>query len=384
MRTIRFILRKEILQIFRNKSMLPIIFVLPIMQLLILSQAMTYELKEIKLHLVDLDHSPTSRHLWQKLQASPYFTIAQQSQSVAQGEQDLLADKADLVLVIPQNMEKNLFNQRFQKVQLLINAINASKAGLANAYTNSVLQDFNRNIQPEFTQVKFSPGSSPQKKLANPAKAKQINVTSTNWFNPELDYQTYMVPGLLVALVTMIGAFLSSMNIVKEKEIGTIEQLNVTPIRKYQFIIGKLLPFVFIGIFELAFGVILGLYVFDIPMVGSPWLIFAFSLVYLLVILGIGLLISTMVDTQQQAMFISWFILIIFILMSGLFTAIESMPGWAQQITQFNPLRYFNEVMRMVMLKGSGFTEIQTHFLILAGYAFAVMSLALMRYRKTT
>ena len=379
MRTIRFILRKEMLQIFRNKAMLPIVFVMPIMQLLLLSQAMTYELNEIRVHLADLDHSPTSRHLWQKLQASPYFSLTHQSQSIKQGEYDLLTNEADLVLVIPQDMEKDLFNQRFQKVQLLINAINASKAGLVNAYTNSVLQDFNQNIQSEFTQVKYQPGSQTQ-----PTPARQIQLTSTNWFNPELDYQTYMVPGLLVALVTMIGAFLSSMNIVKEKEIGTIEQLNVTPIRKHQFIIGKLLPFVFIGIFELVFGLMLGFYVFDIPMVGNPWLIFAFSLVYLMVILGLGLLISTMVDTQQQAMFIAWFILIIFILMSGLFTAIESMPAWAQQITRFNPIRYFNEVMRMVMLKGSGFGEIKQHFVILAIYALAVMSLALLRYRKTT
>ncbi|OJJ23482.1 ABC transporter permease [marine bacterium AO1-C] len=379
MRTIRFILRKEMLQIFRNKAMLPIIFVMPIMQLLLLSQAMTYELNEIRVHLVDLDHSPTSRHLWQKLQASPYFSLTRQSQSIKQGEYDLLTNDADLVLVIPQHMEKQLFNQRFQKIQLLINAINASKAGLVNAYANSVLQDFNQNIQSEFTQVKLSPQGP-----AKPTTARQIKLTSTNWFNPELDYQTYMVPGLLVALVTMIGAFLSSMNIVKEKEIGTIEQLNVTPIRKHQFIIGKLLPFVFIGIFELVFGLLLGFYVFDIPMVGSPWLIFAFSLVYLMVILGLGLLISTMVDTQQQAMFIAWFILIIFILMSGLFTAIESMPAWAQQITRFNPIRYFNEVMRMVMLKGSGFGEIKQHFIILTVYALAVMSLALLRYRKTT
>ncbi len=380
MRTILFILQKEFLQIFRNKAMLPIIFVLPIVQLLVLSQAMTYEVKNIKMHLVDQDHSPTSRQLWQKLQASPYFDLVQHSPSVKIAKQDLLTDAADFVLVIPPNFEKNLYRQHAQKVQVLVDAINASKAGLVNAYSSSVLQGFNQQIQPEFAQVKFS---QTRTKNTTP-KARQIAVASTNWFNPELNYQTYMVPGLLVALVTMIVMFLSSMNIVKEKEIGTIEQLNVTPIYKYQFIIGKLLPFWVIGIFELVFGVILGLLIFDIPMVGSPWVILGFSAVYLLVILGMGLLISTLVDTQQQAMFIAWFILVIFILMSGLFTAVESMPRWAQQITLINPLTYFNEVMRMVMLKGSGFEEIRLHMIILAGYAVLMMGLALMRYRKTT
>lgn len=376
MRTIRFILQKEFLQIFRNKAMLPIIFVMPILQLLVLSQAMTYEVNEIKMHLVDLDHSPTSRRLWQKLQASPYFVLTKHSQSVKIAEADLLSDAADFALVIPQNFEKNLHKQRFNKVQMLVNAINASKAGLVNAYTLSVLQDFNYKVQPQFAQVRLQ-------QKGTPTNRKQIAVTSVNWFNPELNYQTYMVPGLLVVLVTMIAMFLSSMNIVKEKEIGTIEQLNVTPIRKYQFIIGKLLPFWVIGIFELVFGMVLGLLIFDIPLVGSPWVILGFAAIYLLAVLGIGLFISTMVDTQQQAMFIAWFILVIFILMSGLFTAVESMPGWAQQLTRVNPVTYFNEVMRMVMLKGSGFKEIRFHLVILVGYAFVMMSLALMRYKKT-
>lgn len=191
-----------------------------------------------------------------------------------------------------------------------------------------------------------------------------------------------MVPGILVMLVTMIGMFLSAMNIVKEKEIGTIEQLNVTPIKKYQFVIGKLLPFWVIGLFEMGFGLVVGKVVFDIPIEGSLWLIFAFSAVYLLLVLGIGLLVSTMTDTQQQAMFISWFFLVIFILMSGLFTPIESMPTWAQRITYLNPIAYFVDFMRSVMLKGSGFAAVQQHFMILGGYALAINILAILNYRK--
>ena len=169
----------------------------------------------------------------------------------------------------------------------------------------------------------------------------------------------FMVPGILVLLVTMVTMFLGSMNVAREKEIGTIEQLNVTPIKKYQFIIGKLLPFWLIGLFELSFGLVIGKVLFNIPMVGSLGLVFLFAMVYMIVVLGMGLLISTAANTQQQAMFIAWFFLVIFILLSGLFTPIESMPKWAQTLTLVNPIRYFVEVMRGVLMKGAGFADIQ-------------------------
>jgi ABC-2 type transport system permease protein len=181
----------------------------------------------------------------------------------------------------------------------------------------------------------------------------------------------------------MIGLFLSGMNIVKEKEIGTIEQVNVTPIKKYQFIIGKLFPFWVIGLFELATGLTLGKLIYDIPLVGHLYYVFSFAGVYLILLLGMGLLISTFTDTQQQAMFISWFFMVIFLLMSGLFTAVENMPQWAQTITLFNPIAYFVKLMRMVLLKGSTFKDIWTYYLILAGYALVINGLAIWNYRKT-
>ena len=198
-----------------------------------------------------------------------------------------------------------------------------------------------------------------------------------------MDYKTFMVPGILALLVTMIGGFLSSMNIVKEKEIGTIEQINVTPIQKYHFIIGKLLPFWVLALGELAIGLLAGKLLYDIPMVGNLFLLFGFSGLYLFVVLGLGLFISTITETQQQAMFISWFFMVIFIFLSGMFTAIENMPGWAQQLTYFNPVRYFMEVIRMVMLKGSDLGNISTQIWILVGYALAINGLAVWNYRKT-
>ncbi len=192
-----------------------------------------------------------------------------------------------------------------------------------------------------------------------------------------------MVPGILVILVTIIGIFLSGMNVVREKEIGTIEQLNVTPINKYQFIIGKLVPFLIIGLFEFAFGLVIGKLLFDIPIEGSIPLVFLCVTAFLISVLGIGLFISTMNDTQQQAMLVSYFFMMVFILMSGLFTPTESMPNWALVLNKFNPIFYFLKINRMILLKGSGFLDISKEFFSLIGLGFVMLNLAVMRYKKT-
>jgi ABC-2 type transport system permease protein len=349
--------------------MLPIIFILPMIQLIILSNAATYEIQNINIVVVDGDNTVTSHQLISKLEGSPYFNL----QDVVNNRQNGLIrlDKgvSDMVLEIPLHFEINITNRIPVKLQLSADAIDGVKAGLGSGYIQSIVSEFGNAMIRVSGQFPAIGG---------------IRISYSNWYNEGLDYKTFMVPGILVLLVTMIGSFLSGMNIVREKEIGTIEQLNVTPIQKHQFIIGKLFPFIVIAVFEMAFGLALARIIFNTPFIGSFWLIMAFSLVYMLVVLGIGLLISTVTDTQQQAMFISWFFMVIFILMSGLFTPIENMPLWAQKITLLNPVRYFIEVMRMVMLKGAGFQEIKYHFLIVAGYGVGILGLATWRYRKTT
>lgn len=373
MRTILFLIRKEFLQIFRNKGMLPIILVMPFIQLIILSNAADFEIENLKVFYIDKDQSTVSRLLYNKLEGSNYFQIRGYDFNSKEGEKSLVKNESDLVIEIPAGFERNIVREASDEVQLVVNAIDGSKAGLANYYANAVIMDFNQEIKQRY-------GSNTSAAVAN---FRNIEITYSNWFNPELNYKTFMVPGILVLLITMIGAFLSSMNIVREKEIGTIEQINVTPIRKHQFIIGKLFPFWILGLVELSVGFVLAKLIFDVPMVGSLFTIYGFSAIYLILILGMGLLISTMTDTQQQAMFISWFFLVIFILMSGLFTPIENMPGWAQKITLFNPVRYFIEVIRMVMLKGSGFKDITWHLGVISAYAIALTSLASFKYRKT-
>ncbi|MDO9254249.1 MAG: ABC transporter permease [Bacteroidales bacterium] len=368
MRTILYILQKEFRQIFRNKSMLPIIFVIPVVQLLILAFAVTFEIKNINLVIVDMDHSVASRQLVSKFSAPPFYHIKAYADSYTEAEEQLKTGKAHQILIIPNQFENDLQKESKASVQLITNAIDGSAAAIMNAYGNSIILDYNKDIL-----VDLSGGMD----IKPP-----FDIRYSYWFNPELDYKTYMVPGILVLLVTIIGMFLSSMNVVREKEMGTIEQINVSPVKKYQFVIGKLLPFWFIALFELAFGLTLARIVFDIPILGSLWLIFGVASVYLLATLGIGLLISTLVNTQQQAMFLAWFFAVVFIMMSGLFTPVDSMPEWAQNINIINPIAYFIRIIRMIMLKGSQFQDILKPFMAIAIYAVCSLTLAVWRYRK--
>ena len=368
MRTIIFILQKEFIQVFRNRTMLPIIFLVPIFQLVVLSYTATFEIKNVNLFIVDQDNTPASRELISKFSGSPFFTIIGSAGIFSTAEEALINNEADQILQIPATFDKGLYTEKKGTLQLTTNAINGSAASLMSAYALSIIGDYNSNIIVERLGLREPPDP--------------IRISTAFWYNPELDYFTYMVPGILVLLVTVIAAFLSAMIIVREMEMGTIEQINVTPIRKYQFILGKLIPFWIIAMFELAFGLLLAKILFNIPMVGSLGLVFSVAGVYLLVALGLGLLISTLTNTQQQAMFLTFFFMIVFILMSGLFTPVQSMPEWAQWMNRINPIAYFIDVMRMVLLKGSVFSDITRQFFSLLTLAVLLNALAVWRYRK--
>ncbi|MBT8385327.1 MAG: ABC transporter permease [Bacteroidia bacterium] len=372
MRTILYIIQKEFKQIFRNKGMLPIIFVLPLIQLIILANAATFEVKNIKFSYVDHDHTSTSRALIEKFNASDYFNVITDFSSEKMANSAMLKGDVDVVLEIPHYFERNLQKEKRIDLGVTINAIDGAAAGVINVYINQIVQGYNQAIKVELIQ--------PEDSMIKPVNIATI---PSFWYNETLNYKTFMVPGILVLLVTMITLFLSGMNIVREKEIGTLEQINVTPIKKSQFIIGKLFPFWVLGMSLLSIGLIIAKIIFDVPMVGSLVLMYVYTSIYILVVLGIGLFISNYTDTQQQAMFIAWFFVVIFILMSGLFTPIESMPYWAQVITEFNPIKYFVEVMRMVMLKGSSIIDILPQLLKTLLYAIVMNGLAVWSYKKT-
>ncbi len=374
MNVILFILQKEFRQIFRNRAMLPIIFVAPIIQLIVLSYAVTFEIKNLKISVVDFDQSTTSINLADRFKSTDHFQIVQDTYNRHEADNYLEQNKADMILEIPHNFEDDLINNHHASIMVTLNAIDGMKAGVGMNYMQNIVNDYTRDFNTSNINLAQGP----------PVANSSIALSTLNWFNKNLDYKTFMVPGILVLLLTLIGGFLSSMNIVREKEIGTIEQINVTPIKKYQFIIGKLLPFWILSLGELTFGLLLMRFLFQIHIIGNIGLLYLFASVYILAILGFGLFISTITDTQQQAMFVSWFFLVVFILMSGLFTAIENMPRWAQDITLLNPLRYFIEVIRMVILKGSGIQDISKHLLIILAYAIIINAFAIWRYRKTS
>jgi ABC-2 type transport system permease protein len=369
MRTILFLLQKEFIQIFRNKFMLPIIFVVPVVQMVVLVFAATLEMKNIEMVVVDKDLSVTSRRLAGKFDGSPFFQVSEFSFSVDEAEDELRGNNADIVLHIPQGFERELYREGTVKVQLLVDAVNATVAGLANAYAKNVVGDFNERIRVESNGMRSYSGVSD-------------GIRFLFWYNPDLNYKIFMLPGILVILVTLIGMMLAALNVVREKELGTAEQINVTPIRKYQFITGKLLPFWIIALAELSIGLTVGKIFFHLPLEGSIALLFLFASVYLLVALSLGLFLAAVSGSQIQVMFLLFFFFLTFVLMSGIFTPVESMPDWAIRVNTLNPLAYFIRVIRMILLKGSSFGDITREFFSLCIYGAVMLLLATWRYRK--
>ena len=371
MRTLFYILQKEFTQIFRNKSMLPIIFVMPLVQMLILVFAATNELRQVDLAIVDFDHSVSSREIVAGIKGNPFFKVKQNPENTTDAEDLLIRNKIDLALVIPRYFDKELTANKHADVQVLVDAVNGNAAQLSLGYLSTVIGSYSGSVLNSGIKPAFRP-------------IKTIDIKPTYWFNPELNYKYYMAPGILVVLITVVGMLLGGMNLVREKELGTIEQINVTPIKKWQFIAGKLLPFLVIGLFDLAFGLLVARLAFSIPIRGSLLLLFSLASIYLVLVLSWGLFISTISDTQQQATFVAFFSMIVFLMMSGLFTPVESMPDWAQKLDFINPLYYFVKIMRSVLLKGSNFSDIFNEFAALSVFAASIFGLAIFRYRKTS
>lgn len=372
MRTLKFLLKKEFKQIFRNKAILALVLAMPVIQLIILPLAANYEIKDIQLTIVDHDRSAMTQNLIEKITASGYFKLQNYTSSYTEAYEDIAMDRSDLVLEIPPDFERNLVREHQQSLFMAVNAINGMKAGLGASYLAKIIQDFNQHIQLELTE-----NNQGQMITGPPAK-----ISFSNWYNPHLNYPDFMVPGILSILITMVGGFLAALNIVREKEAGTIEQINVTPIKKHIFILGKLIPFWILGNIVFTLGLGIAWVFYGIISSGSLLVLYGFLWIYLLAVLGFGLLISTYCQTQQQAMLIMFFFMMIFILMSGLFTPIESMPVWAQYITKANPVSYFVKVMRMVMLSGSSWMDILPATLSIAVIAILLNSWAILNYRK--
>ncbi|MGE5419030.1 MAG: ABC transporter permease [Chloroflexota bacterium] len=371
MRTILFLIRKEFLQIFRNKFISKAIFAVPLVQMLILVPAVTFELKNVIITVIDRDMTPESRSLISKLDGSEFFNVKYHALSEKEANNMLHGNKSSVILEIPSGFGKDIMNGETTGIMASIDAVNASNAEITWAYLGGVIRDYNLEIPGG--NAALNAGSMPVR----------VGITNRFWFNENLNYKFFMLPGILVILVTAIGFLLAGLNMVREKEIGTIEQINVTPVRKYQFIAAKMIPFLLIGLVDLALGLSIGKLAFNIPFEGSILIMFLCASIFLVSVLALALFISTFSSTQQQYMFVAFFFMIVFILMSGIFTPMESMPQWAQDFDLINPVAYLIKINRMVMLKGSGLADISHEVYSLVLIAVVFSSLAVWRYRKT-
>jgi ABC-2 type transport system permease protein len=374
MRNLGFLLQKEFRQIFRDKTILAMMLALPIIQLMILPWAMNLNIKNINLSIVDNDHSGYSQQLITKIGSSGYFQIISADRSYKEALVHIENGSSDLIMELPSGFERNLVREGKQTIGISVDAINGSKASIGGAYLASVISDFIANLainQITVPDYKTKPSGF-------------IETTFSNWYNPLAEYKYFFVPGVLVLLLTMIGGFMTALNIVREKEVGTIEQINVTPIKKWEFILGKLIPFWIIGMIVFTIGLLVIWAMYGIRSTGSLPLLYVVAGTYMIALLGFGLLISTFCESQVQAMFVAFFFILIFILMSGLFTAVQSMPHWARIISGFTPVSHFIKIMRMIMLKGSGFSDILIELGYILSFAFVLNAWAIWNYRKTS
>ena len=362
MKQLKYLLIKEFLQIRRDTFMLRLIIMMPVIQLALLPWAATFEQKNISLSIIDYDKSTYSRDLIEKITSTGYFKLLDYTSSYQKGLDDLSSNEADILLQIPYQFENDLVNNRSTTMMSTINAVNGQKAGIGFSYLTQIITGYNSELSSQQQGIVIKPYYK---------------------YNRTMGYHSFMVPGILVILMTTIGGMLSAMNIVKEKEKGTMEQMNVTPVSKTVFILSKLVPFWVIGLVLLTLGMAIAWLIYGIVPLGNIGVIYIYTFIYLMAFTGFGLMISNFSATQQQAMFIIFFFLIVFILLGGLFTPIESMPQWAQMIATFNPMSYFIDAIRLIYLKGSGLMDLQRQIIRMLGFVLVFNTLAVITYKKT-
>lgn len=398
---ILYLIRKEFLQIFRDNAMRGIIFVAPLLQLLIFSYAVTTDLKDIRVVILDNDRTSASRSLISALVESDYFKLVSVAPNPTLLRENLLTGEADVTLWIPVGFAEDLASGKGAQVALDVDGSNSSISLRALGYTEAVvrlqamksLENFIRASLIGTISQNSSSGLTPQNTFSTSQTSqlvphvmnpRLIEPVMRFLYNPTLESRYYMIPGILVLLITLISAFLTGMAVVKEKELGTLEQLMVSPLSPAQLIIGKTIPFVILAYFELTVASVIAILWFNLPLVGSIPLLALCALVYLLVTLGIGLLVSTISNTQQQAMFTIWFFLVFGILMSGFFFPIENMPAIIQKITYINPLRYFIEIIRGIFLRGATYEDVLPNLLPMLAIGLVIFTTAILRFRKRT
>ncbi|MDZ7291406.1 MAG: ABC transporter permease [candidate division KSB1 bacterium] len=364
MQRILYLIQKEFRQVFRDRAMLVIMFMAPMVQTVFLGFAMTMDVKNIKLIIYDADHSTSSRELSRRFIHNPYFKFIGYAENPGGIRQALNSWQAQIGIFIEPNFERNLQRAALPNVQIVVDGLDGNSAGIAMGYAQGILAEFAQDL------------------FSIPPTVAPVRNEFRMWYNLDLNSKNYMVPGIIAVLLTVVTVFLTSMGLVREKEIGTLEQLMVTPIRPAELIIGKVLPFLLIGFVAINITLAVAFLVFDLTLAGSYLLLLGVTLLYFLTTLGLGIFVSTLVDTQQQAMFVSWFFMIFMLLMSGFLTPIANMPkGW-QMVTYLNPLRYYVNLVREIFLKATPLKFLWNEIIPLAVFGLLILSASAMKFHK--
>ena len=387
MRAIRFLVKKEFLQIARDKAMLAQLLIIPFVQLIVLSNAASFTIRDSHVVVVDQDGTTTSRALAARLEGGRQFKVERVTPSAREAERDLIERRASMIIHIPPQFEQRLVRDHSAPLQLSVNAEEGAVAGLIVGYAQQILSDFARDQSASLslsTRSAGELGGDTETVTIRPMARGALEVRTQSWFNVTKHYKHYMVPAILVSLVTIIGTLVTAQNVAREREIGTLEQLNVTPLTRLEFFAGKLLPAWITGMTLFMIGLVAGRFLFGIPLRGPVWIVIIGAGVYLTVALGIGLFISTITRTQQQTMFVAFFILMVYLLMSGMFTPLESMPRWAQWVGSATPVRHLVWVMRAVLVRGGGVETVWREIVGLGVAGIAILTLSVRMYHKTT
>jgi ABC-2 type transport system permease protein len=366
MQRIRFMVWKEVIELRRDPRLFGIVVLAPVLQLIVLGYAATTDIRDVPVVVADADRTTASRDLIERFDASPNFTVIGVTASVDDVDRYLESGKAWMALAVPSGYGEGLAEGRPQEVEVVADGTDSNSTTVALGYATNLVAGYARAL------VAGTPG-------ADGGLESRVRV----WFNPRLESREFMVPGVLALLLLVLTANLSSMAIVREREVGTLEQLSVTPLSRWELVAGKLLPFAALGMLNVFIVLAVTVGWFEIPLRGSLWLLLGLTLLYLISTLGLGLFVSTISSTQQQAMMTTvFFFLIPMVYLSGFIFPIENMPAVIQPITYLIPLRYFLVILRAIFLKGVGFGVLWPQALALAAWGIAVLALAVARSTK--
>jgi ABC-2 type transport system permease protein len=372
MKTIYHIVVKEFLQLKRDPRMLLVSFMAPVLQLILLGYAATTDVKDIPMLVCDQDRTSKSREFVNQFVNSGYFVIEREVHSLTEIDRNIEDGHVWLALVIPPNFSNDLLARRTTSVQLDADGSDANSANISIGYASQIISTYSRSIVTEV-----------RKQFPHLSRPAIVYPEVRVWYNPDLTSRNFMVPGVLALVLMIITMTLTSLAVVKEKEIGTLEQLMVTPIKPYQLIIGKLLPFVLIAGLDMLLVILVARFWFDVPLQGSVALLLGLSGLFVLTTLGLGLFVSTISKTQQQAMMTAQFFFFMpFMFLSGFAFPIENMPQVIQYITYLIPLRYFIVIIRGVFLKGIGIRELWPQAVALLAFGVTIFTLSVLRFRK--